>query len=420
MPISQTEQRLLDIAPKGLIKTVKNLFASPSTRNGISADTIGSAINLAIEAARNLSVQGKKEDAQKRWQVVKTLCTAPRRNDFLSQETIDATLNKAVESKQWDIVESLCSLVPPARIPSTAVVDNALVKAADAGEIDLVESICSLQRPAQMPSQKAIDKTLANVTESPLTREKWAVIRIIYTIENPALQPSQEPLDLMFAELAEKEQWKELRWLCENSTNQIKPSQMAFNYAIRKAASIDNWEVFKMLCSVQEPDWRVAGIVLQQVARQGKLDIVQMMCNLDSSNTPNMSAFKDALKIAKSEGNKDIAHYLSWELTCLSKGVVDPLERALVLLDDYVKHHHFFNPNYKDVKRVLRDLKIADRSLINDQDRRDAVTTALAELRSISHIAGKPEWKSRIDYIEEHNQRDSGPDMESSLSASSP
>ena len=101
-----TEERLINVAQKGLSKTVTNI-CNPQQLSQIRSTVIDEALQRTAEAALSLELKGHTEEADKRWKVIEVLCNLTMKDHRPSQELINFALEKAEAAKRWELVDML-------------------------------------------------------------------------------------------------------------------------------------------------------------------------------------------------------------------------------------------------------------------------------------------------------------------------
>lgn len=436
---NKSEARFIDLASRGLFQTINSsqFIKSALKMSSIQTKAIDEAINTAIISASQVS----REEANKRWNIVVMLCSLKWNNHQPSQEAVNKALEHAAitatQTNNWGVVIALASLSAPARQPSQKAVDRALeiatVAATQTNNWEFVIALASLGAPACQPSKRIINKILEIVLLKAERHERmgnpqsslkaWDAVEAIASLHSPATEPdkklsdyaleqlaigSQSRADKRFMNLATKEEWtKVLNYFIQDQWG--KPSQEAMSFALITAISASQWEVFKSLCQFQQPNQRTAGDLLQVAARKGNLEAVQLLCNLDEQNIPNLYYLKNALHAARYAGHREIvsylSRYLSYEAVYQHNLGHDLLGLTKALLKNYYDHHAFtakglFSKQLAQVKTILMAVKKADSKETEENVRNNAVMDAVHDLKAI--MGSNMELKVCIHYIDEH------------------
>ncbi|BCA94635.1 hypothetical protein TUM19329_09960 [Legionella antarctica] len=186
-------------------------------------------------------------------------------------------------------------------------------------------------------------------------------------------------------------------------------SQSIVNNAFMRAASLPEGDIFKELKKLYQPDQRAMGMSLQTATRKGNLELVQFICGSYGKNEL-ITYVKSVLQIAKDEGHKKIAGYLSCELIRQTNSLDDPLILAQTLLQDYVNHTFYgsslFCTQVRSVNNVLVQLKRA--AAFNEKDMRNqAVIDAVISLKAIMGV--NQDLISRVEYIDTFSDKKDQP-----------
>lgn len=473
------EVRLVDLASRGLFRTVNSLSMSK-----IRPEAIDKAIETAIAAASQVS----EEAAEKRWKIVIMLCSLHSKDHQPSQKIVERALEQAAMSAaktdNWEFFIALTNLTAPARKPSQETIDRILVNAGLAAtktnNWDFVLALLGLTSLTRQPNQIAVDRVFELATVTALQTKNWNSVITLARLAAPALHPTkraintslelallkmiryerhgdiessskvceaikaiisikppanvpdkelvdkalnilQKRTDKYFILSAQYGEWEQvLNYFIQDQWG--KPSQKAMNWALTYTLTATVGEnaqgnVFKALCSFMQPDKRTAGNLLLVAARTGRIEVVQLLCNLDEQNKPSLSFIKNALQIAQYAGNHEIASYLSYEIMHQHHLEHDPLALTKTLLTDYCDHHttmsHLFNTQLKQVKTILATVKRADKEKEEDV-RNKTASEAVNQLKAMRGVDKK--LKVCIDYIDEHcRKKEETPSIKAAL-----
>ncbi|KTD44221.1 hypothetical protein [Legionella parisiensis] len=359
--------------------------------------------------------------------------TAPARKP--SQEVIDKILANAgltaTKTSNWDFVFALLNKTILTRQPSHIAVDRvfelATVTALQTKNWESVIALARLAPPAPHPTKRAINSSLELALLRMIRYERHGdiessskiceAIKAIINIHPPANVPDKELVDKAlyilqrrtnkhFILSAQYGEWEQLlNYFIQDQWG--KPSQNAMNcaltYALTTVGGNPPKDVFKALCSFMPPDKRTAGSLLLVAARIGRIDVVQLLCNLDEQNKPSLSFIKNAFQIAQHAENHEITSYLSYELMHQHHLERDPLALTKTILTDYCDHHttmsHLFNTHLKQVKTILARVKQADKETAEDV-RNKTASEAVNQLKAMNGV--DKGLKVCIDYIDEH------------------
>lgn len=394
---TEKELTLINLASRGLVQTVSSskFIKSALEMSKVQPKAIDEAIKIAIRSAFQVS----KEEANKRWKIVVVLCNLKWKDHRPSQEIVNWALElataKAVETNNWEFVIALCNLAAPARQPSKKIINSILEivlskaqRYENKGAIqsssktwEAVKAIASLQPPATEP-----DKNLSNDA-----------------LEQLAKVP-QKRVDKKFMNLAQNGEWvRVLNYFIQDQQGKNKPSQMAINFVLIATASDNQWKVLRALCNFQQPDPKTAGSLLQVAAGKGNLEVVQLLCNLDEQNIPNLYYLKNALQVAKNAGHSEIASYLSFEIVRQTHSK-EPLVLTQAILQDYVNHTYagssLFSGQIRAVKAILSQVKRTAAQEEGEDARNQVAIDAVKNLQAI--MGSNQDLSSRVNYINTH------------------
>ncbi|APF03050.1 TPA: hypothetical protein JA346_08455 [Legionella pneumophila] len=425
------ELRLIALASRGLVQTInKEFIKSASASNDIRLEAINEAIKIAISSASDVSNEG----ADKRLKIVVMLCNLKWEDHHRNQHIVNNAFKQAVETNNRELVIALCNLVAPASQPSQKMVNEALLREAEkaikTNNWKFVIAFCNLTAPARQPSQKIINTILDAALSNAESYENkgaiqssskaWEAVKAIASLQPPAIVPDKNLSDNALRQLAKVPQvradkklinfakngeWvKVLNYFIQQQGD--KPSHTAMNNVLTSAVSDpDNqWEVFKALCSLHQPDSKTAGNLLQIVAGKGRLEVVQMLCNLDDKNVPNIYYVKNALQVAKNAGYPEITRYLSFEMIRQSLATKDNLALTQAIFQDYVNHafvgSSLFSSQVRSVKTLLSQLKRTAAQENGEDARNQVFIETIERLKAI--MGDNQDLISRVDYIDSH------------------
>ncbi|MCE0722398.1 MULTISPECIES: hypothetical protein [Legionella] len=367
-----------------------------------------------------------------------------------SQKAIDKILVNAglaaTKINNWDFVFALLNLTILTRQPSQIAVDRvfelATVTALQTNNWEAVIALARLAAPALQPTKRAINASLELALLRLIRYERHGdiessskvceAIKAIISLKPPANVPDKELVDKALYTLqrrtdkhfilsAQYGEWEKLlNYFIQDQWG--KPSQKAMNcaltYALATVGENPPRGVFKALCSFMQPDKRTAGTLLLVAARIGRIEVVQLLCNLEEQNKPSLYFIKNALQIAQHAGNQEITSYLSYELMHQHHLEHDPLALTKTILTDYCDHHttmsQLFNTQLKQVKTILARVKRADKETEEDV-RNKAASDAVDQLKAMSGI--DKELKICIDYIDEHCRKNEHLALKQSLNS---
>ncbi|HHT0592512.1 TPA: hypothetical protein ACTXXA_000374 [Legionella anisa] len=370
---TQKESRLIDLASRGLFKTVNSsqYLKSALAMSQIQPTAIDAAINAAIHSAS----QSSKEDAHKRWQIVVMLCSITGAGHQPSQKTVDKALERAAsnaaKTNDWKFVIALASLVAPARQPDQRTIDLILQRAVvEAHKTNNWESVIALARlapPARQPSQEAINWALELATATALKTNNWELVMALASLTHPARQPSQNTINSFLELLLLKASRHEERGE-QNLSSKI-------------------WEAVIVIASLQppatKPDEKLAENAFRQLAKVPQIRADKHFMNLalnlewkmvldyltEPRTQPSQQAINHALTRAESDNQwdviKELCHFqqpdqrTAGDLLCVAarKGNMEGV-RFLCNLDEQNKPNVYFVENASQIAKNAKNLEI--------------------------------------------------------------
>lgn len=196
---TKNEKRLIDLAQRGLIRTIASSQYIKSSLNMTAIRP--EAIDAAIEAAYTKASQEAltEEEVNKQWEIVVMLCNIPWKRHQPTQTMVDKALEQATLAAQktnnWNFVFALLNLsssaCKPSQVAVDKILDSTLTAAAQMNCREIVLKLLNLSDSKNKLSQNTVDKVFAAAVQT----QNWDIVFDLLNPLKPLRKPSQSAID---------------------------------------------------------------------------------------------------------------------------------------------------------------------------------------------------------------------------------